>query len=120
MLNDQIMGAGHSRPEVRDRDAAIKRFDYSFDIVWKTARHFLLAIEGIDQHSPKTVIRAARVADLLGNEEAMAALAMTDDRNLTVHTYNEDLAREIFGRLDAHAAILKSWLGAMETGLEKN
>lgn len=112
--------SGLSRPGVRDRDAAIKRFEYSFDIVWKTARHYLLTVEGIDQRSPKTVIRAARVAGLLGEEEAAAALAMTDDRNLTVHTYNEDLAKEIFGRLDAHAAILDTWVGAMETGLEKS
>ncbi len=108
--------SGLPRPEVRDRDAAIKRFEYSFDIVWKTARHYLLNVEGVDQRSPKSVIRAARVAELLSDDQAAAALAMTDDRNLTVHTYNEALAKEIFARLEAHAAILDTWLGAMEAG----
>ena len=43
---------------------------------------------------------------------------MTDDRNLTVHTYNEALAREVYIRLSAHAAILGTWLGAMNATID--
>ncbi len=105
-----------SAPSILERDAAIKRFEYSFDIIWKTSRSYLLAVNGVDERTPKSVIRAARVANLLTDEQTEAALAMTDDRNLTVHTYNEDLARRIFGRLGDHAALLEAWLGTMAAG----
>ena len=105
-------------PSQVQRDAAIKRFEYSIDIVCKSARQYLLIVNGVDERTPKTVIRAARVAGLLGDERAEAALAMANDRNLTVHTYNEALAREVYGRLSRHAALLDVWLGAMNAGLE--
>jgi uncharacterized protein YutE (UPF0331/DUF86 family) len=39
---------------------------------------------------------------ILNEEEAREAMTLVNDRNLTVHTYNEDLANEIFSRLPAH------------------
>jgi len=38
---------------------------------------------------------------------------MTDDRNLTVHTYNEKLAMEIYGRLRTYQSILRAWLDGL-------
>ena len=38
---------------------------------------------------------------------------MVDDRNLTVHTYNEQLAEEISSRLSNHALLLQHWLDQM-------
>ena len=43
---------------------------------------------------------------------------MADDRNLTVHTYNEALANAIFARLPQHAAALEGWVKAMAQRLE--
>ena len=42
---------------------------------------------------------------------------MTDDRNLTAHTYTEGLAEAIFKRLPGHLASLEAWLGAMQNRL---
>ena len=128
-LTLRLAGAGRARatlkelsdltaPSQVERDAAIKRFEYSFDIVWKSARQYLLSVNGVAERMTKTVIRAARVAGLLGDARAEAALAMANDRNLTVHTYNEALAREVYGRLSRHAALLDAWPGAMYAGLE--
>ncbi len=128
-LKERLTGAGRAlatleelcglaRPSLVERDAAIKRFEYSFDVVWKAARQYLLDVNGVDERTPKSVVRAARVAGLLSDERAEAALAMTDDRNLTVHTYIEALAREVYGRLSAHAAILGAWLGAMNATID--
>ena len=38
---------------------------------------------------------------------------MADDRNLTVHTYDEALAEEIFKRLPGHADLMDRWLSGM-------
>lgn len=70
-----------------ERDAAIKRFEYSYDTIWTAARQFLLAAHGIDERSPKGVCRASRTMALLADDAAVAAINMTNDRNLTVHTY---------------------------------
>jgi hypothetical protein len=38
---------------------------------------------------------------------------MIDDRNLTVHTYNEELAQRIFSNLKDYAEFMAVWLTAM-------
>lgn len=95
------------------RDAAIQRFEYSFEAVWKAGKRFLLEFEGIDVASPKATIRAFREIGLMTDEEAIAGLIMVNDRNLTSHTYNEPLAVEIFGRMSGHARMLRLWVDAM-------
>jgi nucleotidyltransferase substrate binding protein (TIGR01987 family) len=99
-----------------ERDAAIQRFEYSFEAVWQAARLFLRHHEGLDLASPKAVIRACRRVALLDEGECGRALEMADDRNLTVHTYNESLAIAIFARLAEHARVIDRWLTAMEQG----
>ena len=100
-------------PSRVERDAAIQRFEYSFEAVWKAGRLFLRTYEGVEAGSPKASVRASRDAGLLSRDQAEAALAMADDRNLTVHTYNETLAKEIFRRLAGHAALMGAWMDAM-------
>jgi nucleotidyltransferase substrate binding protein (TIGR01987 family) len=95
------------------RDAAIQRFEYSFEATWKAARQFLIEREGVDVASPKGVIRSSRDVALLSDEETLGAIAMTDDRNLTSHTYNEGLAEALATRLPAHAALLRAWSARM-------
>ena len=97
-----------------ERDAAIMRFAYTFEAVWKAAQQLLDVAEGLDVGSPKQCVRAARRVGLLTDEQAEAALQMADDRNLTVHVYREAVARDIDSRLSAHAATLAVWLAAMQ------
>ena len=98
----------------RDRDAAIQRFEYTFEAVWKAVQLHLKEREGLDAASPKSCVRASRELGLLSDAQAEAALRMTDDRNLTSHTYNEGLAKAIYSRLATHADLLGAWLDAIE------
>jgi nucleotidyltransferase substrate binding protein (TIGR01987 family) len=100
-------------PTRTERDAAIQRFEYSVEAVWKAARRFPRVVEGVEVGSPKAAVRASREAGLLGLDATEEALRMVDDRNLTAHTYNEALAVAIFGRLPRHLATLEGWLTAM-------
>lgn len=88
------------------RDAAIQRFEYSFEYsfeaTWKAMQLYLREREGIQSGSPKGVIRAAFQVGLLDEAQSRTALDMADDRNLTVHTYNEQLAEQIYARLEAY------------------
>lgn len=97
-----------------ERDAALQRFEYSCETVWKLAQLYLREREGSLAGTPKQIVRASAASGLLGDGEAMQALAMVDDRNDTVHTYNEPLALEIAARLPAHRTLLGSWLERIE------
>ena len=101
------------------RDAAIQRFEYSFEAVWKAVQRYLKDIEGMDVGSPKGVARASLRVGLLTAEQTRSALVMTDDRNLTVHTYNEPLADAIYSRIAGYIPLLDEWLGALERRLEE-
>jgi nucleotidyltransferase substrate binding protein (TIGR01987 family) len=101
------------------RDAAIQRFEYSFEAVWRAAQRYLLVNEGLQVGSPKAVIRTSHQVGLLVDEQAERGLEMVDDRNLTVHTYNEALAEAIFSRLSGHLAILRQWIVAMQKRIKQ-
>ncbi|HZT87816.1 MAG TPA: nucleotidyltransferase substrate binding protein [Stellaceae bacterium] len=97
-----------------ERDGAILRFAYTFEAIWRAAALLLSVEEGVDvRHTPKDVIRACRSAGLLSDEDAEAAIRVTDDRNAIVHTYKEDLAEALGERLIRHAALLHRWLTAL-------
>lgn len=100
-------------PTAIERDAAIQRFEYTVEAGWKAARAVLAERYGLELASPKPVVRACVQNSLLSEADARAAMDMIDDRNLTSHTYNEDLAVAIFGRLASHARILRRWLDAL-------
>ncbi|MEN6564659.1 MAG: nucleotidyltransferase substrate binding protein, partial [Veillonellales bacterium] len=86
---------------------------FTFEAVWKAAQGYLRTVEGMDAASPKGVIRACREVGLLDESEVMLALKMADDRNLTVHTYNEPLAA-IYERILTYHLLLANWLAAMK------
>ena len=102
-----------------ERDAAIQRFEYTFEALWKSGKAFLREIEGLEIGSPKGVIRGFLQIGLFTEEQTALALAMVDDRNLTSHTYNEGLAEQICEQLDNYAELMAAWLTSMEEVLAK-
>ena len=79
------------------RDSAIQRFEFTFDLAWKTVKTYLGGQKGVVCDSPKDCIREAYAQGLIAYDDAW--LAMTDMRNETVHTYNEEVAEKIYARL---------------------
>lgn len=101
------------------RDAAIQRFEYTFEAVWKVGRLHLKEFEGLDIASPKGVIRACLQVNIFNEQQTRLALEMVDDRNLTSHTYNRELAEKIYGRLEEYAGICEHWLTKIEEKLKQ-
>ncbi len=93
-----------------ERDAAIQRFEYTVEASWRAAQRYLDVREGLSAGSPKAAIRFCREVGLLSEAQTVLALEMIDDRNLTVHTYNEPLAEQIYQRLPQYATLLEVWL----------
>lgn len=101
-----------SQPTKVERDAAIQRFEYTCEATWKAIQLGLREEEGIQAASPKAITRAARRIGMLDDAQARLALAMVDDRNATVHTYNEAVAQAIHARLRDYSPLLRAWLTA--------
>ena len=97
------------RPTDVERDAAIYRFEFTFETVWKAAQRYLAVMEQIEVGSPGAVIRACRESGMGDEDSAEARLRAVEDRNLTSHMYSEALAQEIFARLPAHRDTLADW-----------
>ena len=101
-----------------ERDAAIQRFEYTFESAWKAAQAFLAEGEGVTANSPKSAVRASWQAGLLDEATSKLALQMCDARNMTAHTYNEKIAMTIYHRLEDYVSVFDAWLNAIEKKLK--
>lgn len=97
---------------VVNRDSAIKRFEFTVELAWKCAQKFLRE-EGIICRSPKECLKEAFKFGLVKDDPKW--IEMLEDRNLTVHTYDERTAEEVFSRLPNYLEILNS----LKEGLNK-
>lgn len=78
------------------RDAAIKRFEFTFELAWKATQRFLRA-QGTVCRSPKQCLQEAFAFGLVQDNPLW--IRMLEDRNLTVHTYDERTAQNIYNNL---------------------
>ncbi len=92
------------------RDACIQRFEYSFESLWKLLKAYLAQNEGILCNSPKSCFREALAVELLTAAETETCLVMTDDRNLTAHTYLEPVAEAIYQKLPVYLTVMQTLL----------
>lgn len=106
-------------PSIVERDAAIQRFEYTFEAVWKAGKLFLREVEGLEIGSPKGVIRSFLQVGLLTEEQTALGLSMVDDRNLTSHTYNESLADQIYSQLNTYSDLMAKCVLSMEKALNQ-
>jgi nucleotidyltransferase substrate binding protein (TIGR01987 family) len=79
-----------------DRDGAIQRFEFTFEVFWKSIK-ILLEHEGYRCAGPRSCIKEAARRGFL--EDAEVVLDMLEDRNRTSHIYDETTAKEIFDRI---------------------
>lgn len=87
------------------RDAAIQRFEFCFELAWKAIQE-RARDEGLDCQTPKSCLTLAFKAAWIADEAEW--LAMLADRNQTSHTYDEDLAKAVYGRLRRYVPLLKA------------
>lgn len=78
------------------RDSVIKRFEYTYEICWKSLKRFLQDDYGVEAFSPKECFRELRKLKLIDEKTTELLLKMTDDRNEVIHTYNEKFSKHIY------------------------
>lgn len=74
-------------------DATIQRFEFCYELCWKLIKAYLKYV-GIDVNSPRAAFREAFKEGLIS--EVSIWLKMLDKRNLTSHTYHEDMAKDVY------------------------
>ena len=80
------------------QDALIKRFEFTFELAWKTLREFMLG-QGysLEILSPKGVISFAWREGIISNEELW--LDMLQSRNMSAHDYGRELSADIADKI---------------------
>jgi len=89
------------------RDAMIQRFEYSTEAFWKYLKAYLSIEHNLSANSPREVIRKGLKAKLYSEDVSKELLQMLDDRNLTCHTYVEELAESIAGRIPSYSTVMQ-------------
>lgn len=84
-----------------EQEGAIQRFEFAFELAWKTLKDFLEA-QGVvvKPVTPRNVIKEAFAAKLL--DDARVWLDILDHRNLLSHKYDSRVFKEALDKVDQH------------------
>ncbi len=90
------------------RDSVIQRFEFSVELAWKTARKAM----GTSTNTPKDVVREMAQSAYIDDVEKW--LKAIDMRNLSSHTYKEDLAEQVYKFASFFIGELKALVAKLE------
>jgi len=91
---------------------AIQAFEVSYELVWKTLQKFL-AKEGKETRSPRETFRLAAQFGYLDNPQIWFNFG--EERNLTAHTYREDILTELLSLLSPFVKELEQLIKNLES-----
>ena len=98
------------KPMDEDRsniDATIQRFEFTIELFWKLLKKLLLS-KGVLTQYPRDVLQEAYAGNLIDDEQVW--LNMMNDRNQTSHSYDEELANQIYERIKTYTPIFSKTL----------
>lgn len=99
------------------KSGQIQKFEFTAELLWKTAQAFLYEVDGVDVVTPKGVIKAFYEAEHCGEGDYQLFMGMVNDRNLLSHIYRQELAEDIRLRLPDYLKAAERILHAMEQGV---
>jgi nucleotidyltransferase substrate binding protein (TIGR01987 family) len=88
------------------RDACLQRFEFSYELLWKTLKIFLEEIHGVRAVSPRQVFKEAFALSII--DEELTFVEMIESRNTLSHTYNEEQAAKIYVKCAAYLKAMKN------------
>lgn len=99
-------------PSKLEKDGAIQRYEYCFELAWKCLKIYL-EDQGITKATtPKSCLQQAFIGGVISDEDTW--LEMIQSRNLTVHTYNEKFANVLFKKLPKYLDVMEKLLLRMK------
>jgi len=76
-------------------EISTKRFEYTFEILWKTLKEYL-RVEGIDCSTPLRCFKEAFKTGLIDEKYESIFIDMVEKRNEIVHLYDAEQAKDIY------------------------
>ncbi|HEX6982169.1 MAG TPA: nucleotidyltransferase substrate binding protein [Balneolaceae bacterium] len=92
-LNQLAEGLDVANPTELEQEGIIQRFEYTFDLSWKTLKDYLQYQGYQDITGSRDTFREAFKSELIESGEVW--MRMIESRNLTSHTYDEETAANI-------------------------
>ena len=80
------------------RDATIQRFEYTFELGWKTLKDFFES-KNVEVKFTRDVIKESFKTELLDDGEIW--LEMLEKRNLMAHTYDEVILKSVLNDIES-------------------
>ena len=77
----------------QDKAGAIQAFEFCFELAWKTMKKKIEQMQSESIIGPRDTFRAGALFKLIDDAEVW--FTFLDYRNLTSHTYEEDVAEEV-------------------------
>ena len=96
-LNEAVVESKQANASDVVRDGMIQRFEFTYELAWKTTKEYLEQLGIADLNSPKSVMKEAYARKIITDEETW--LLIMKDRNLTPHVYREEVTIEIAERI---------------------
>ena len=93
------------------RDACLQRFEFSYELLWKTLKVFLEEIHGVRAVSPRQVFKEAFALSII--DEELTFVEMIESRNTLSHTYNEEQATKIYVKCADYLKAMKNVLAQL-------
>jgi len=98
---------------IREKQGLIKSFEYTYELGWNVMKDFLLEKGNNEIFGSKDAIRLAFKMGIIDNGEAW--MNMVNDRNRTVHTYdNENATIVVNNILNKHITTLEKFYSKMK------
>jgi len=89
------------------RNGVAQKFEYTFEPCWKCIKDFLKQQEGIDEATPKKIIKAFHLSGYVIEDDYLSLLRAIDDRNLLSHNYDEATFAGILSRIPDYARLIE-------------
>ena len=104
---DTLAQAMKQPESVLVRDSAIKRFELTYEVLWKYLQISMREKRAIQILNPVAAFRELLSQNLSSAQEVESFLEMAKTRNLTVHTYDESLAAEVYRKIPGYYDLMK-------------
>ena len=98
------------------RDGAIQRFEYTFELCWKTMRR-ILREKGSEVVHPRDVFREAAADKLIPDPASW--FGYLELRNKSAHIYKKEVAEEVYAGMPDFKKALEALLAVLENLPEK-
>ncbi len=84
-----------------------QKFEYTIELCWKAIQVFLKDKDGLDEASPKKIIKAYYLGGYTTEDDYLLLLAAVEDRNRLSHIYDAETFNGILARLPSYAALFE-------------